>query len=1070
MGEEIRYTLGLAIGVNYVGWSVLNLDKKRIEDLGVRSFDAAENPKTGASLALPRRLFRGRRRLLRRKSYRVERVRKMLIQYNILTRAEMDTLYSPVKGRSIWEIRGKGLDEPVTAEEWARLLISFAKRRGFKSNRKSELKDKELGALLKSISANISRLEESKYRTFGEMLYKESVTSNDPSFALRNKNGDYTNGILRTEIEKEIRLLFAAQRSFGAEFASEEIENKYIEIFNSQRPYSDFETLENFVGYCTFEKNNKLKRAPKSSISSEEFTMYRDINKLSILNEGDKRPLTNEEKELITKSAYNKDVIKYSDLRKILNLSEGDRFSTLTYSEDKDISKTEGAKFISLRGYHEIRKAVSKNIGKDYWEHLKEDRDTLNNLAYVLTLAKTDEQIISNLKSRNIEDDLIAAVMDLSFTKFNNLSIEAIEKILPFLKSGYTYSDACALAGYDIKTIYKGGRSKKLPIIEIDEIVNPVLGRALSQARKVINAVIDMYGSPESIHIELAKNIDRNKSDRNKSERFQKENKVEKNKAKEELKVIMGIDKEPTGTEVLKYRLWKNQNEECAYSQEKISLSDLFKPGNYEVDHILPLSRTFDDTINNKILVKAYENRKKGNKTPYEYFGGDKDRWEEFVNWVDNSEISYAKKSNLLRKRLSSEEERGFRQRNIQDNRYIVKYISSFISEKLEFSPSINRKVVFINPQATSYIKVRWGLNVVPEDDRYHALDASIVAAINKDIINKISLYNKAYELKYLEELTEEVDVETGEIITSDKLDRLRKENFPTVWPEFKSEVILRMCKDPIQELSNNPIKSYDEEFIEKKLRPIFVSRMPKRKISGQLFEETIYPVNSVSDGKYIFKKKLIDLKEEDFENIYNYNSDKKLYEAIYNRFLECDKDAKKAFGENPFRKPTKSGKLGPVVNSIKIASNRVPAKDYITFDNKPGNFKRGDMARIDLYEKEGKYYIVPVYSYQILNNITPKKASTAGKNESEWTVIDDTYTFKMSLFKNDLIKISYKNRPGYFGYYINFDRSTSSLKIEEHDSSAMYKGIGIKSAVESIEKFNVDVLGYYTIIKQKNK
>ena len=49
----VRYKIGLDIGISSVGWAVINLDKKRIEDLGTRMFDAAENPKNGSSLATP---------------------------------------------------------------------------------------------------------------------------------------------------------------------------------------------------------------------------------------------------------------------------------------------------------------------------------------------------------------------------------------------------------------------------------------------------------------------------------------------------------------------------------------------------------------------------------------------------------------------------------------------------------------------------------------------------------------------------------------------------------------------------------------------------------------------------------------------------------------------------------------------------------------------------------------------------------------------------------------------------------------------------------------------------------
>ena len=71
----MRYTLGLDIGISSVGWAVLRNtpdgEPFKIEDLGARVFERAEQPKTGASLALPRREARGARRRLRRRNRRV---------------------------------------------------------------------------------------------------------------------------------------------------------------------------------------------------------------------------------------------------------------------------------------------------------------------------------------------------------------------------------------------------------------------------------------------------------------------------------------------------------------------------------------------------------------------------------------------------------------------------------------------------------------------------------------------------------------------------------------------------------------------------------------------------------------------------------------------------------------------------------------------------------------------------------------------------------------------------------------------------------------------------------------
>lgn len=1062
MNKEINYALGLDIGITSVGWSVINLDINRIEDLGVRIFNAAENPKDGASLALPRRAARGRRRLTRRKAYRINRVKKLIVSENILTESELNNIFTNKDIISVWEARVQGLDRMLSNEEWAKILINLCKRRGFKSNRKNEAKDKEMGQILTSIEINAEKMEETKSRTIGELIYKETISEEDKYKAFRNKSGEYSRCVSRDMIRNEIHTLFEQQRKFGNKNASDDVEDKYLEIFNSQRPYSNFEELEKLVGWCTFEKK-KYKRAPKNCISAEEFVLYESINKLSIICNGEKRKLNNEERDLIVNEAFNKKEIKYSGLRKLLSLNDEERFSTLTYSIDKDMSKTENTKFISLKGYHEIKKAIEHGVNKEYWKNIKGNKKMLNDIAYVLTLGKTDEEIENQLRLRDIPSEIIEAVSDMSFSKFNNLSIEAIDKILPFMKEGYQYNEACEKAGYDFKAIYKGEKCKKLPVIEIDEIVNPVVIRSLAQTRKVINAVIDRYGSPIRINIELARELSKNFKDRKAIEKEQKENRDNIDKIKKQLEELMG--KVPTGREVLKYRLWQQQRGECAYTQRQIFLENLFSPGYCEIDHIIPFSRCFDDSLSNKVLVMGVENQRKGNRTPYEYFGSDIERWNKYEIWVKGSHLNYKKKNNLLKKKLSQEEQKEWKSRNLNDTKYICRYISNFVNSRLEFKESESKqKVITINGKATAYLRAVWGLSKVREDgDKHHALDATIVAVATQGMVQKISHYSKANELKYIRKYDDYIDVETGEIVNLEEYEAERNGILPRPWQGFSQELMLRLSDDPKEELKKTPINSYDMDFISNSLRPIFVSRVPFRKIGGKLFKETVYSKKDFKEGYFVSKKKLSDLKEKDLDNLYNYECDKRLYDAIIERMKVFNYDGKKAFVEE-FRKPTKNGELGPVVRSIKVKTT-VPFKDGIEVNE--GLSAKEGMVRIDIYEKENKYFVVPVYRYQIANNSIPNKAATAKKKEDEWTIIDETFNFKFSIYKNDLIEIKYAKKNGYFGYYDGFDRDSAGITIENHDNSKRYRGIGIKSGVTLLNKYEVDVLGYYHKVKE---
>ena len=156
----IPYAIGFDIGITSVGWATVALDGEDkpygIIGMGSRIFDAAEEPKTGDSLAAPRREARGMRRRLRRRKHRLERIRHLLVAENVLTQTELDTLFA---GRleDIYALRVKALDEPVSHLEFARILLHIAQRRGFRSNRKAET-SKEDGELLSAVSGNRTRM------------------------------------------------------------------------------------------------------------------------------------------------------------------------------------------------------------------------------------------------------------------------------------------------------------------------------------------------------------------------------------------------------------------------------------------------------------------------------------------------------------------------------------------------------------------------------------------------------------------------------------------------------------------------------------------------------------------------------------------------------------------------------------------------------------------------------------------------------------------------------------------------------------------------------------------------
>ena len=186
----------------------------------------------------------------------------------------------------------------------------------------------------------------------------------------------------------------------------------------------------------------------------------------------------------------------------------------------------------------------------------------------------------------------------------------------------------------------------------------------------MINAIIDKYGSPKAIYIETAKDLSKSYDDRKRIEFKQKENYENNEKIKEYIRETFNF--EPKPFDIVKMKLWREQGGKCAYSLKSIPAERLFEENFVQVDHIVPFSRCFDDSYNNKVLVFSSENQNKKERTPYEYFGEDTERWNSFEAFVNLTyKFNHKKKENLLIKKFNDEKSKEWISRNINDKRYI---------------------------------------------------------------------------------------------------------------------------------------------------------------------------------------------------------------------------------------------------------------------------------------------------------------------------------------------------------------------------------------------------------------
>lgn len=1079
----MAYGIGLDCGTTSVGFAVVELDSndepRRIIRLGSRIFTAAENPKDGSSLAAPRREKRSMRRRLRRHKHRNERIRHLLVESGIVTETELSELFIG-NLTDIYELRTKGLDTILNREEFVRVLLHLAQRRGFKSQRKNPADDKEAGLLLNAVSENARLMTEKGYRTVGEMLYLDDKFSQYK----RNKGANYTNTVSRDMVEAEIHALFSTQRSFSNPVATQQLEEAYTAIVLSQRSFEDGpggnskyggNQIEKMMGACTLIPDER--RAAKATYSFQLFTLLQKIGTIRILNNGESRELTAEERKIIVDLAHEKATLKFSDIRKKLGLSESDKFNLLNYSNG--VAEAEKKPFNYLKAYHEIRKVLDK-IGKGRIRYLS--KDCLNQIGYIFTVYKNDDSIKAALDALELEPQDKEQLLTLgNFSKFGHLSVKACDLLIPYLEQGLNYSDSCETAGLSFKA-HGGKKSKYLPgyAPELADLNNPVVKRAVSQTIKVVNAIVREQGeSPVFINIELAREMSRTFDERNKDTKLMEENRKRNEAVMERLRFEFRLVN-PTGMDLVKLKLWEEQDGISPYSQKHIEISRLFEQGYAEVDHIFPYSISFDDSYKNKVLVLAEENRNKGNRLPLQYLSSK--RREDYIVWVNTNVKNYRKKQLLLKESFSAADRENLKQRSLQDTQYLSRFLYNYINDHMDFAPFTTgkkRHITTVNGAVTSYVRKRWGIAKIREDgDLHHAADAVVIACITNGMINRISSYSNYHETVY-SEATEEsggmaINSKTGEVMDS----------FPYPWPTFRKELEIRLSNDPQSILSDIILPNYTAEEQEA-VTPCFVSRMPTRKTKGPAHKDTIRSPKALDDGLVISKVSLskLKIKNGEIENYYNPESDRLLYNALKERLMQFDGNGEKAFTE-PFYKPTSTGQQGPLVKSVKLCEKstlNVPVHD------KKGVADNDSMVRVDVFcvENDG-FYLVPIYVADTVKKELPNKAIVAGKPYSEWKEMDDK-NFIFSLYPNDLVlaeskkpiklTLSFKDSSlpkehlcqNELLYFKKACISTGSITVATHDNSYSMPSLGVKT-LRSLAKYEVDTLGNYHPVGQETR
>lgn len=1078
--------LGLDIGIASVGHCLIDTDTKKIVNMGVRIFESAD-----ANNNKDRREFRGARRNLRRKKYRLQSIDELLKDYGFFPSEELEL--------NPYELRVKGLRQKLDKGQLYEALYHLSKRRGIsyldEVEEEGKITDDSLKLnrdLLKGkfpCEIQLDRLN--KYGKVRGIIEIEKEDGNIETLVnvfttnsykreaeqILNEQSKYYDQIDKFFIEKYIDIL-TRKREFYIGPGDENNRTNYGIYKTDGRTIDSI--FEELIGKCSIYKDEQ--RAPKSSFTAQEFNLLNDLNNLTI--EGKKLD-QNQKKEIIYEILSSRGV-GLATMIKIIKKVTGirDKNGIKGSSVDKD------GKMIFNNTFEAERKISSflKDTSIDYKNFNVEDKDKL---AIILSKSMDYKFLVENCnknfpKFMDKEIDLLFTFLQKNkslYSGWHSFSLKIMREMREELYKG-NKNQMNILTERGIKKSIKGsfGKYKYIPLGFLDEeIYNPIVNRSINQTIKIINAILKKYGDLEAIIIEMPRDTNE-KEQKKKLEEIQAKNEKEKKEALNRARNEYGFTKEQLYKQkgmLTKIRLWYQQDGRCIYTGRVISIQDLIEnPNKFEIDHIIPKSISLDDSLNNKVLCYHNSNQIKGKKTPFRAFTINSNN----INYDNIKErasrlLKLKKISKIKHDLLTFEEDinkyevrQKFISRNLNDTRYASKAILNGLQEYMK-EKGKDTKIHVIRGKFTYQVRKRWRIGKDRDESHaHHGVDATIVA-----VSYMLGQSEDTIRNPFLQKI-EKCDKSFWKVVSNREYD---KGVYDLPWKSF------------IKDLNN----------AKKKIK---YSYKIDTKVNRKISDATLYSTRNVNGDDYIVEKyrniydnlmsKKVIKKIKDDLNKYEDSQDSKILMRKHDlkTFEKIVKILEEYQGEkpNPFEayrmehgyitKYSKKGN-GPIIKDIKYLSKKVGQaleieKTEELSDNKKVVLLSLKPFRTDVYynEKTGKYKNIGI-KYNDLKYEKGKyviKTGLYNKMKDKFK-IDNSYKFLFSLHKNEIIGIVYKENPSIENRYrFLSSRSDNPNRIEikpiEKDKFEKQIQPTIGNKILKFNKYSTDILG--NIFKVKDE
>lgn len=1057
----MKYRIGLDIGIGSVGWAVINEEKRRIEDFGVRIFESGESPNGKDRASQERHGFRSVRRLERRRVHRKELLKNHLIHIGFI-RAGFEDEYAAVRDADVHTLKVKGLDEKLSPAELFKCLVHTCNHRGYQDFYEGSIEDNDVdeeSAKNQLAVRTFSReFAESGCRTVSEYLiqcFPSAQTGQTVAFRnIDSRKEECFRLIPRKLLREEVKQILAKQREYypclmetpgrvGIEdiiFRQRDFETGPGDENDPFRRYTGFLAS---LGKCPF--NNEEDRCFRCSVIADLYAVANTLSQYRYVELATgELVLKPEIAQKLLQMALENGSLSMADVKKLLK-ANGFQLQKSENSDDKALSK-------AIK-YLKAAKTVIEASGLSWPEFISEEQldpempSKLHRIGEIIFKYQTPRRRIEELKMLDFLNT--QAVESFSKLKLSGTANAGPSYMCAAIKSFckgeiYGYFQANFIKGKSESAEETHDKLSAADIADKDMQDNPVVFRSINETRKIVNAIIEVYGTPNAMFLEVASDLNRSYLERQKIIKAQRENEKANNTAKQEVAKLLGINSEEVrGESIERYKLYEQQGGVSLYSGKPLGdIARIVDDKNHscEIDHIVPYSLILDNTLQNKALVLASENQYKGQRTPLMVLSGQER--EDFLvrvkQLLKDKKISDKKYGYLMQDNLRDNEKLSqWKSRNINDTRYITKYIMNIFARKLKFAGE-GRSVYAVKGSLTAKFRKIWlAQNNAPliwgEEDKArfsylnHAVDAVIVANLSPVNIEIASENQRLYRIwkhhnrqvseeytSYLEACVKRLKEIYGlpETVSRPLLGNIKR--VPAYLHNLYEEVHLRFDSETEEELLAGCREIYGSpaDFPVAPHLPI-PSLKPERRFRGAIADANPIRVVEEDGETYKVSRKRIDqIKASDLPNIRSNDKTmlKKLEEIFTGRGSSFTVgDYLKEQGQSCFT----------------LGNGRTVFKVSVRESRNISNFQRKEISECNYYVLGGlKCYCLEVYEdakgKTKLRGV--RYVDLVRKDKKllikEETLPADYARHCMYLFKNDYIEIIKKNGNIKSGFY----------------------------------------------------